>query len=175
MGFSPVLSAVQLIESIASIIDSVILERDRVYKDTTEIPKKTEFHAKFLPPISICDYLKRFYMLTKCDPHTFVIALIYLDRIEEAKHEYVLDNFNALRLLFLSLLASLKFNQDFYYTNTYYAKVGGLSIEECNKLEKSYLVNLIKFDLVVNEETYNSYYFDVMAYHAAGEAENIEP
>jgi len=54
---------------------------------------------------------------------------------------------------------------DYYYKNSYYAKIGGVTTEEFNSLEVKYLVNYIKFSLYVDSETYDAYYQDLVIYH----------
>lgn len=87
----------QIVEAVADILDSYIKEKNKDYKEADEIPHKTMFHAKKLPPISIKNYLVRFATHSNCHEDTFVYALIYLDRIEENIEDFSLDSFNALR------------------------------------------------------------------------------
>lgn len=52
-----------------------------------------------------------------------------------------------------SILIGIKYHEDEYYKNEYYAKVGGISLKEINKLESEYL-SLIGYNLYVNPELY---------------------
>lgn len=58
-----------------------------------------------------------------------------------------------------------KFLEDNYFTNTYYANVGGISVEEFNSLEQEYLVNYLQFKLYIKSDTYDGYYNDVVNYY----------
>lgn len=58
-----------------------------------------------------------------------------------------------------------KFYDDYYYKNDYYAKIGGVSLTEFNKLEAEYLTNYIQFGLYVNVESYTGYYDDLLKFH----------
>jgi len=63
------------------------------------------------------------------------------------------------RLILTSILSAIKFNEDEYYTNEYFAKVGGISLKELNALEVEFL-QLINFCLYVEKSLfikYNSY------------------
>ena len=42
------------------------------------------------------------------------------------------------RILISSIVLAAKYNDDEYFKNTYYAKVGGLKIEDLNKLEMAF-------------------------------------
>ncbi len=55
-----------------------------------------------------------------------------------------------------SLILAIKFNEDDYYSNEFYSKVGGVSNAELNKLESdTYL--LIKHQLWINMDLYSKY------------------
>lgn len=51
---------------------------------------------------------------------------------------------------------SIKYNEDEYYSNTFYAKVGGITLKEFNKLEY-FFVNIIDFELYVDDESFQKY------------------
>ena len=53
-------------------------------------------------------------------------------------------------------MTSIKFLEDKYYKNEYYAKVGGVSLKELNCLEVEFLY-LIDFNLFINEELFGYY------------------
>ena len=58
--------------------------------------------------------------------------------------------------IFSSILTSIKFNEDKIYTNSFYAKIAGISVKELIKLESAFL-NLIDFKLFISDEIYNIY------------------
>lgn len=63
------------------------------------------------------------------------------------------------------MVMACKSYDDYYYKNSYYAKIGGVPTQEFNSLEIEYLVNYIDFKLYVDDETYNSYYEDLVNFH----------
>ena len=54
------------------------------------------------------------------------------------------------------MLVSIKYNEDEYFSNKFYAKVGGISVKDLDFLEYAFLT-LIDFQLFVDEELYNKY------------------
>ena len=54
------------------------------------------------------------------------------------------------------MVLAIKYNEDDYYSNKYYAKVGGINLDELNSLEYNFLI-LLDFDVFINEETYEKY------------------
>jgi len=159
------LTRAQLIESVALLLEEMIEERCGRYSGPDEIPNKTIFHAKKLPSISIRDYLMRFSTYSNCHEDAFVYALIYLDKVGESVNEFSVDSFNVHRLILMCLVLACKFYDDFYYKNSYYARIGGVTTQEFNSLEQEFLVNWIDFALYVETDTYTSYYQDLALYN----------
>ncbi|KFK27916.1 hypothetical protein AALP_AA8G446900 [Arabis alpina] len=60
------------------------------------------------------------------------------------------------KLIITSVLVAAKFMDDLSYNNGYYAKVGGISIEEMNVLELDFLFG-IGFELNVTVSTFDNY------------------
>lgn len=54
------------------------------------------------------------------------------------------------------MIIAIKYNEDDYFDNNFYAKVGGVSRKEIDKLEYEFL-SLIDFNLYVSEEVFDKY------------------
>ncbi|KAG0739353.1 hypothetical protein G6F57_011880 [Rhizopus arrhizus] len=61
---------------------------------------------------------------------------------------FTIDSFNIHRLIITGIMVASKFFSDVFYTNTRYAKVGGLPVTELNSLEVEFL-KLNSFNLTV--------------------------
>jgi len=68
-------------------------------------------------------------------------------------------------MILICLVIACKYNDDFYYKNSYYSKIGGVKAEEFNDLEREFLTDYIQFSLYVDLETYTSYYQDLISYY----------
>jgi hypothetical protein len=55
-----------------------------------------------------------------------------------------------------SIVLSIKFNEDDYYSNEYYCKVGGVSLKEINALELEALL-MINHKLFIEDDFFNKY------------------
>ena len=53
----------------------------------------TYFHASKPPSMPIYEYLKRLEEFMKCSNESFILALIYLDRITERESDFVINYF----------------------------------------------------------------------------------
>lgn len=71
------------------------------------------------------------------------------------------------------MLISIKYNEDDYFSNEFYAKVGGIRMAEMNKLEYEFL-SLIDFNLFVNEDVFNKYNSYLISAHENDEYEEEE-
>ncbi|KAG6747322.1 hypothetical protein POTOM_049720 [Populus tomentosa] len=118
--------------------------------------KASIFHGLTRPTISIQNYLERIFKYSNCSPSCFVVAYVYLDRFSQRQSCFPLNSFNVHRLLITSVLVSVKFMDDIYYNNAFYAKVGGISTREMNLLEVDFLFGL-GFQLNVTPATFHLY------------------
>ncbi|OKL61689.1 hypothetical protein UA08_02394 [Talaromyces atroroseus] len=78
------------------------------------------------------------------------------DEDEEFANFFVVDSFNIHRLVIAGVTCASKFFSDVFYTNSRYAKVGGLPLVELNHLELQFLL-LNDFRLAVPVEELEAY------------------
>jgi hypothetical protein len=67
-----------------------------------------------------------------------------------------LSSVNVRRLFLSVVMLAAKFHDDAYYTNAYYAEVGGLTLKEMNMLEAR-LIKLLNWNVNVTSEEYREY------------------
>lgn len=147
----------RLIEKINLILLSIIGENKYLknYKEETAKQKKMIFYSSNIPTISIKDYLYRIQSLSEVEDNTLILALIYIDKIYE-KTSIILTEFNIHRILFTSILIAIKYNEDIFYENNFYAKIAGVTDKELRKMEIKFL-KLIKFELYANKSLFEKY------------------
>ena len=126
------------------------------FKAKLKSQSKQIFSSRNLPKISISDYLYRIMKYTKVEESTLIIALIYIDRFCKNK-KVILTEYNVHRLLLASVVVAIKFNEDKYYKNLFYSKIGGIEVEEMNQLEIDFLI-FLNFNLFVEHEVYGKYF-----------------
>lgn len=118
--------------------------------------KVTHFHSVRAPQLSIHEYLARVSKYFQCSHECFVLSLVYIDRIVKLHPEFSICSLNIHRLLVTSVMLAVKFFDDVYYSNAYYAKVGGIRTKEVNALETQFL-RLIDWRMAVSPEEYDQY------------------
>lgn len=94
-----------------------------------------EFEGRCAPTISIDAYLHRFARFAKCSPVCFVMAQNYLEQLSKVEPALTPGPRNVHRLLTVGIMLAAKLMDDRYYNNAYYAKIGGFSLAELNRLE----------------------------------------
>ena len=87
-------------------------------------------------------------------PSSFPSPAPSLSTVE--RHRFAVDSFNIHRLIISGITVASKFFSDVFYTNSRYAKVGGLPLAELNALELQFLL-LNGFDLLVPPEELQRY------------------
>ena len=122
----------------------------------------TPFHCTALPEMSMSDYLERF----PCSPQCFVVCGIYIDRVLRRHPQLRLSALSRHRLAAVALVISIKFTDDVFYSNTFYAKCAGLSLQELNALEGR-LLRLLDYRLFVSKSDYCDYEVRLRKYLSA--------
>ncbi|MCL7031740.1 hypothetical protein MKW94_017553 [Papaver nudicaule] len=114
------------------------------------------FHGVRAPSMSIAKYLERIYKYTNCSPSCLVVGYVYIDRLLHRHPDSLVLSLNVHRLLVTSVMVASKVLDDEHYNNAVYARVGGVSNAELNKLEIE-LLFLLDFRLVVSSRIFESY------------------
>ena len=105
--------------------------------------------------MSIENYISRVVSYTQMDDNLLIITIISMNSyIKKNKNIFTLNNIY--RLFLASALVNAKFTQDINYSFKFYAKVGGVSVEELQILEFSFYAG-IDYDLSIKEEIFNQY------------------
>ena len=121
------------------------------------LPSQTEscFYSVNLPPeISPLNYGRRLLRHCKASPAVIIYAIVLLQRSTVPK--ITLHNLH--RLLITAIVVSVKLLDTAYYSNKYYATVGGVpTVAEMNLLERE-LLKLLQYDLYVAPEQLFAYY-----------------
>ncbi|KAI3824756.1 hypothetical protein L1987_06227 [Smallanthus sonchifolius] len=114
------------------------------------------FHGIRPPAITIPKYLDRIYKYTNCSPACFVVGYIYIDRLVHRHPGSLVVSLNVHRLLVTSVMLAAKVLDDEHYNNAFYARVGGVTNAELNRLEVEFLF-MLDFDLTVTSRVFESY------------------
>ena len=147
----------ELIKVISDILSAIIEENKKLpnIKQILLNQKKMCFSEKTIPNILIYDYLKRIQDYSFIERNTLILSLIYIDRLCTLG-QITLTHYNIHRILFGAILISIKYNEDIFYGNNYYAEIAGVKINELNSIEYSFFL-LCNYDLFVSDEIFKQY------------------
>ncbi|SCU86013.1 LADA_0D11628g1_1 [Lachancea dasiensis] len=124
-------------------------------------PEILSFRGKHVPAITLQQYFQRIQKYCPTTNDVFLSLLVYFDRIAKACNTgkdqmFVMDSYNIHRLIISAVTVSTKFFSDFFYSNSRYARVGGISLKELNHLELQFLI-LCDFQLIITVEELQKY------------------
>ncbi|KAH9853955.1 cyclin-domain-containing protein [Lenzites betulinus] len=119
------------------------------------------FHARNVPTIALEAYLTRIQKYCPASNEVFLSLLVYFDRMMKLAKEtcgkvFAIDLYNVHRLVIAGVTVASKFFSDVFYTNSRYAKVGGLPLTELNQLELQFLL-LNDFHLMISQDDIQFY------------------
>ncbi|URD90698.1 Cyclin [Musa troglodytarum] len=146
----------RVVAVLSTILERLAERNDAVHRPLALHHRASAFHGLTKPTISVRSYLERIFRYANCSPSCYVVAYIYLDRFLWRHPTVFLDSFNVHRFLITSVLTAVKFMDDIYYNNAYFAKVGGISLMEMNYLEVDFLFG-VGFELNVTPVIFSSY------------------
>ncbi|KAF2069360.1 hypothetical protein CYY_009322 [Polysphondylium violaceum] len=144
-------SLCHILTELPKIGDKVLMKSGSQFHSNLFISSNSE-----IPKISVADYLVRLVKFSPCSKECFIMIIVYIDRII-SKAGFIINSYNIHRLLITSILVASKYIDDIFYNNEYYSQIGGISRNELNRLEISFL-NLLQFDLSCPLHTYLDYY-----------------
>ena len=141
---------IKILNSISNILNELTIKNSKKQGNKTE---NDIFETSENPNISLLDYLTRIVEYSNCEENTLISALIYVDRIAKIKN---ITKLNVYKLIFTSILISLKYNEDGIYDNVYYSQIAGVSVQELFQMEYEYVL-LLNFNFNISEFIFNQY------------------
>ena len=149
-SFNPILP--KLVE----VINDFIKTNDNLKMDSI-------YESLYIPPINIEKYIIRLCRYTSTlSPFIWIHMLIIMDNICAKKGIPITDK-NAHRIILVAFLLAMKNYEDNYHSNSHIAKLGGITINELNYLEKETL-GYLEWEFEVSLERYSEYYYRILNY-----------
>ena len=148
---------IELIKAISIALNTVLEENKKMpnLKEIIKQQNKMCFSSNSIPNISIYDYLKRIQTYSLMEKNTLILSLIYIDRFCELG-QVTLTYYNIHRILFSAILIAIKYNEDNFYDNKFYAEIAGVKLNELNTIEYNFIL-LCDCKLFVSDETFDKY------------------
>ncbi|KAF8401675.1 hypothetical protein HHK36_012621 [Tetracentron sinense] len=145
----------RVLSLISALLERSVQKNEKLLEASKKKDVITIFHGLRAPTLSIRQYIDRIFKYSSCSPSCFIVAHIYMDRFLQ-RLDVHLTSLNVHRLLITSVMVAAKFIDDAFYNNAYYAKVGGVSTAEMNRMEMKFLFSL-DFRLHITVGTFGRY------------------
>ena len=142
---------------IAKVLNKIINkneEKDEYIKNVMD-QSYMKFHSIYLPIISLEDYIIRIKKYIQIDDSILICSIIYIDRL--ILKGLFISQYNIYRLFLASTFIAFKLFNDKKCNIQFFAKVGGVSVEELSELEIEF-VSLIDFNLFIDDIQFQQYY-----------------
>ncbi|KAL3509657.1 hypothetical protein ACH5RR_029058 [Cinchona calisaya] len=139
-------------------LEKLVARNDRLVLGNRQSQQKSlkGFDGVRAPSISIPKYLERIYKYTNCSPSCFVVGYVYIDRLVHKYPDSLLVSLNVHRLLVTCVMVASKMLDDVHYNNAFFARVGGVTNAELNRLELE-LLFLLDFGVTVSSQVFETY------------------
>ena len=144
---------------------SAILTEISGQNSNIEYNSEDPFSTKYVSDVTLEYFFGRIKKYTKIEKSTLIIILIYADRICTTSG-IILNPHNIHRIILGCLLLAVKYNEDLYFSNEQYAKIGGVSLKELNELEY-FSFQLLDFNLYISDDIFQKYYNYISNYSSA--------
>jgi len=117
----------------------------------------TRFHSRAPPGISVKDYLMRLVVHATLPPPILLSMVYYVDRLCALYPAFTISSLTVHRFLITAATVASKGLSDSFWTNSLYARVGGVSVRELALLELEFLRRL-DWRIVPKPEVLVDYY-----------------
>eukprot|EP00915_Cephaloidophora_sp_WS-2016_P005910 GHVH01007792.1.p1 GENE.GHVH01007792.1~~GHVH01007792.1.p1 ORF type:complete len:530 (+),score=46.80 GHVH01007792.1:101-1690(+) len=155
--FTIAISSLVVVEGALTSLDGICNHEQNI------VPILHNFDAKTNPRGTLSCYLQRLRKYMCASDEVFILGFIYVLRIHNDWHTFRMLQSNAHRIVLLAMVLAAKFFDDHYFSNAFYAKVGGVTNTEINRLEINFL-RLSKYNLFVTSEEYEGGRRAILAY-----------
>lgn len=117
----------------------------------------TRFHSRAPPGISVPDYMARLTFHATLPPPILLSMVFFIDRLSGCFKEFIINSLTVHRFLITAATVASKGLSDSFWTNSTYARVGGVSVKELALLEMELLMKC-DWKIVPSPERLVEYY-----------------
>ncbi|KXJ96952.1 cyclin-domain-containing protein [Microdochium bolleyi] len=139
---------------IANMLSELIETNDAIAMKSGQL---TRFHSRTAPGISVLDYLQRLAKHATLTPPLLLSMVYYIDRLCALYPDFTINTLTVHRFLITSATVAGKGLSDSFWNNSFYARVGGVKVQELKLLELEFLYR-VDWKIVPNPEVLVAYF-----------------
>ncbi|CAI9772729.1 unnamed protein product [Fraxinus pennsylvanica] len=133
---------------LSCVLEKLVACNDQLVLGLAQLGKSLNaFDGVKAPRITILNYIERIYKYTNCSPSCFVVGYVHIDRLVHRYPNSLVVSLNVHRLLVTCVMVASKILDHVHYNNAFYARIGGVTSTELNKLEVK-LLFLLDFGVI---------------------------
>lgn len=117
----------------------------------------TRFHSRAPPAIGVVAYMERLTFHATLSPPILLSMVFFIDRLSYHFPDFIINSLTVHRFLITAATVASKGLSDSFWTNSTYARVGGVSVKELALLELELLVKC-GYRIVPSPERLVEYY-----------------
>eukprot|EP01062_Namystynia_karyoxenos_P048278 TRINITY_DN366_c0_g1_i1.p1 TRINITY_DN366_c0_g1~~TRINITY_DN366_c0_g1_i1.p1 ORF type:complete len:210 (+),score=57.50 TRINITY_DN366_c0_g1_i1:112-741(+) len=129
--------------------------------------ERTVFDGADVPRVPVQDYVIRMLKYSGCSSEVFTMAALYTRRLRSSGGVR-LTSLNVHRVLLACVVVAAKLRDDAFHSNRFYARMGGVELEELNNLERV-LLDLLQWHVRVDPEEFASFRGGLLLWSAGAE------
>ncbi|CAN6661683.1 hypothetical protein TRVA0_033S01222 [Trichomonascus vanleenenianus] len=148
-----------LVVLVTSMLQELVELNDALPFDAENL---TRFHSRSPPGISLYDYVVRIVKFCSLEKSILLSIIYFIDLLCTTYTTFSINSLTVHRFLITAAMVGTKGLCDSFCTNSYYARVGGLSKVELNLLEVEFLVR-VDYRIVPTRECLNQYYENMVS------------
>lgn len=150
-------------ESCMSSLDFTAMSREFALNNIRH-PSSYMLQSACPPSIDIASYFRRIAKYSFASAEALLMAAHYLFRVKAANPTLAVNALTIHRLYLTAVMIAAKFFDDRYMNCAWYAKVGGITLQELRDLEVELLM-LLDYQLFVSYEDYCDTYRQLVTLH----------
>ncbi|KAH7040509.1 cyclin-domain-containing protein [Microdochium trichocladiopsis] len=139
---------------IANMLGELIETNDSIAMKSGQL---TRFHSRTAPGISVLDYLQRLAKHATLTPPLLLSMVYYIDRLCALYPDFTINTLTVHRFLITAATVAGKGLSDSFWNNSFYARVGGVKVQELKLLELEFLYR-VDWKIVPNPEVLVAYF-----------------
>ncbi|KAF2840320.1 cyclin-domain-containing protein [Patellaria atrata CBS 101060] len=152
------------VKDLGSLVADLLLELIK-YNDDPLLKLRdaqlTRFHSRAPPGISVREYLMRIIIHAGLPTPIVLCMVYYIDTLCSHYPAFTISSLTVHRFLITAATVASKGLSDSFWTNPFYARVGGVSARELALLELEFLIR-VDWTIVPQAETLRDYYTNLV-------------
>lgn len=164
-------SALDMAAGLDTLIGRMVMGQAANRDSNRKAVEASAFFCSQQPPITPTKFAERLAEYLHCSPEAFVVASIFVWRLHEVQPVLFCGD-TTHKIMLAAAVCGAKWTDDKFFTNGYYAEVGGVPQRTLNKVERELAMHL-RFGFFVIPEAFGKMRSHLRAFAFASKSEEV--